>query len=53
MSVQGSAQPLAKKMAGQIEKETDEHRTLNVQRRIRYTADLKKRVNNAILAFEL
>jgi hypothetical protein len=31
--VQGSAPPPAKKTAGQIEKETNEHRTLNVQHR--------------------
>jgi hypothetical protein len=31
--VKGSAQPPAKKTAGQIEKETDEHRTSNVQHR--------------------
>jgi hypothetical protein len=28
----GSAQPSAKKMAGQIEKETNEHRTSNTER---------------------
>jgi hypothetical protein len=33
-SVQGSAQPPAKKTAGQIEKETDERRTSNIEHRM-------------------
>jgi hypothetical protein len=35
-----ASQPPAIKTAGQIEKETDEHRTLNVQYRIMYSANL-------------
>ncbi len=40
--VQGLAQPPAKKTAGLIENETNEHRTSNVQHRIMYSVYFKK-----------
>jgi hypothetical protein len=40
--VQGSAQPPTKKAASLIKKETDEHRTSNVQHRIMYSVCFKK-----------
>jgi hypothetical protein len=40
--VQGLAQPPAKKTAGLIENETNEHRKSNVQHRIMYSVYLKK-----------
>jgi hypothetical protein len=43
ITVQGSAQPPAKKTAGLIEKETDERRTLNVQHRIMNSVNFIKR----------
>jgi hypothetical protein len=40
------APPLAKKTASLIEKETNEHRTSNVQHRIMYAVNLKKPVQD-------
>ena len=52
---QVSAQPLGKKAAGLIEKETNEHRTLNVQHRTSNECILSiiKRLRTALPSFEI
>jgi hypothetical protein len=47
------AQPPAKTTAGLIKKETNEHRTLNVEHRILYSINLKKMPNKAIFVLKL